>query len=619
MSLQFDRHLLNRVVAAADGRLARLFLLTALVVAVGGAKPAQTQLEYQSAYMRVEVAPDQPVLAALAVDSLGKNKLSINPLRPPGKAERAYELRREGDRIDYRRESPGAPAAWTFEFSPRQIRLHSRFWEESPPPPITLDFDSRVNHATLLGLINADGSVRLPALLHLPDLGTFRITCTSGTCPALGYDAYRRRGPHDEPLGNDDFVKVSFPAASAATLQVEYTLDVVESRPGPRDLARDPRFDGFRRDWLNIFQLNPRLGVLANHASSDPCAFTLYEYSSMAVDTPPLAPGVTALDLVRFTLEHYFEGMKAYGLAGAQHDVPYDFLDSYPSLLIAAWDYFRGSKDEAWLQKAYPHLRDWAEKLLAMDRDGEGLIEYPRSGNSGSWAAGVPVRPANWWDDIGFGHQDAYSNALAYRALLDVAELASRANQAKDAQRYRARAEKLRSAYFRTFYNPETGLIAGWKSADGKLHDYYFTFVNSAAIVYGLVPREKANPILDRLLAKLKEVGYTRFEYGLPGVLVPVRPEDYVWGRRDPFQVYQNGGATGSFEYFTLEALYQLGRRAQADAILFPLLKGYEDGGFQGFGPGGKSYDWKSWDGRPHGYEGLLVDNYQALLAVLDR
>ena len=621
MCHRFDRHRRNHVVLAADRRLARSFLLTALLLGVGVVTPAQTRLQYQSVFLRVEVAPEQPALVALAVDSLGKNKLSVNPLRPPGKAERAYELRRAGDRFEYRSsgEPPDAPPAWTFEFSPRQIQLRSRFAQGNPPPSLTLNFDSRVNHATLLGLINADGSVPLPALLHLPDLGTFRIAGTPGKGQALGYDAYRNRGPHDEPLGNNDFVKVTFPAATAAIRRVDYTLDIVEIHPGTRDLARDPRFDGFRRDWLNIFQLNPRLRVLANHASSDPCAFTLFEYSSIAVRTPPLAPGVTALDLVRLTLDRYLSGMKAYGLAGAQHDVPYDFLDSYPSLLIAAADYIQGSNDHAWLENNYAGLKGWAARMLAMDRGNEGLIEYPMSGNSGSWAPGVPVRPANWWDDIGFGHQDAYSNALAYRAMIDMAELARQDDKAEDARLYAARAEKLRSVYLQTFFNPETGLIAGWKSADGKLHDYYFTFVNGAAIVYGLVPPDKANPIMDRLLAKMKEVGYSRFEYGLPGVLIPVRPEDYVWGARDPFQVYQNGGATGSFEYFTLEALYQLGRRAEGDEILFPLLKGYEDGSFQGFGPGGKSYDWKSWDGRPHGYEGLLVDNYQALLAVLDR
>ena len=46
------------------------------------------------------------------------------------------------------------------------------------------------------------------------------------------------------------------------------------------------------------------------------------------------------------------------------------------------------------------------------------------------------MRPANWWDDIGFGHQDAYSNALAYHALVGMAEMARRAHQPDDAQLY---------------------------------------------------------------------------------------------------------------------------------------------------------------------------------------
>jgi len=606
----------NRMIKGINSLLLALLLQPTCL-----AMPAETGLTYQSAFLRVEVAPDQPALRALAVDSLGKNKLNVNPLRPPDKGVRAYELRRVGDKFEYRAAGapPDAPPAWSFEFSPRRIQLRSQFAAGNPPPPLTLDFNSRLNHATLLGHLNADGSVRLPALLHFPDLGTLGVGSSRSAGMALGYDALRLRGPHDELLGDNDYVKVIFPGASSSTPQIDYTLEVVEIHPGSPALAHDPRFDGFRRNWLNIFQLNPRLRVLANHASSDPCAFTLFEYSSMAAPTPPLAPGLTALDLIRESLDRYLSGMKGYGMAGVQHDVPYDFLDSYPSLLIAASDYVRGSKDQAWLRSNYTGFKAWADRMLAMDRDGKGLLEYPLSGNSGSWAPGVPIRPANWWDDIGFGYQDAYSNALAYHALEGVAELARRANHSADAELYASRAEKLRSVYLQTFYNPETGLIAGWKSADGKLHDYFLLFVNGAAIVYGLVPRDKANEIMDRLLAKMNQVGYTSYQYGLPGVLIPVRPEDYVWGPRDPFQVYQNGGATGSFAYFTLQALYQLGRRAEGDAILFPMLEGYEHGGFQGFGPNGKSYDWKSWDGAPHGYEGLLVDNYQALLAALAR
>ena len=275
--------------------------------------------------------------------------------------------------------------------------------------------------------------------------------------------------------------------------------------------------------------------------------------------------------------------MKAYGMAGYTPNDPttrYDFLDTYPSLLIAAWDYVRGSKDEAWLGKNYAGLKDWATKMLAMDREGNGLLEYPASGNSGSWTEQITLRPANWWDTIGFAHEDAYSNALAYHALLGMAEMARRANRPEDAQLYASRAEKLRAVYFDTFYNPTTGVLAGWRSADGKLHDYYFTFVNGAAITYGLVPRDKANQIMDRLLAKMKEVGYTHFEYGLPGNLIPIRREDYVDHDKrfggpekedgsDGFQIYENGGATACYGLLHHPSLVPVGpaRGGRRDSI----------------------------------------------------
>ena len=154
--------------------------------------------------------------------------------------------------------------------------------------------------------------------------------------------------------------------------------------------------------------------------------------------------------------------------------------------------------------------------------------------------------------------------------------------------------------------------------------------MNGVAITYGLVPRGKADLIMDRVLAKMREVGYTHFEFGLPGNLIPIRRADYVdhdkrWGGpenedgSDGFQIYENGGATACYAYFTLQALYQIGWHKDADAILFPMLAAFEKGGFQGFGPNGMTNDWKAWDGTPHGYEGLLVDGYQALLAVMSR
>jgi hypothetical protein len=424
-------------------------------------------------------------------------------------------------------------------------------------------------------------------------------------------------------------VRVTFRGASEAIPRLEYTLDVVAIHPAGSPLDQDSRFDGFRRNFLNIFQLSPRFRSLANNAASDACAITVYEYGEVALHTPPLAQGLTALDLLRQTLDRYLHGMKGCGMkgynAGTADETGYDFLDAYPSLLIAGADYVLGSKDESWLRANYSGLQAWASKMLEFDRDGDGLLEYPQTRQSGPW----PWNPAaNWWDAIWFTNKDAYSNALAYRACLDMAKVARLAGKPADERYYSSRAEKLRSVYAATFYNPDTGVLAGWVDTNGKLHDYYFTFVSGMAITYGLVPPPQANKIMDRMLAKMREVGYDRFDLGLPGNLIPVRKQDYnavgkEWGGpekedgSDAFQNYENGGASACFVYYTIEALYQLGRRQDGDRLLFPILRAFEEGQFQGRGPSGRTYDWKRWDGTPKGYEGLLADGYMTLLAVL--
>ena len=46
------------------------------------------------------------------------------------------------------------------------------------------------------------------------------------------------------------------------------------------------------------------------------------------------------------------------------------------------------------------------------------------------------------------------------------------------------------------------------------------------------------------------------------------------------------------------------------------MLEEYDRGGFEARGANGRSNDWRRWDGTPTGYEGLLTDDYYALLAV---
>ena len=172
--------------------------------------------------------------------------------------------------------------------------------------------------------------------------------------------------------------------------------------PGIRN---DSRFDAFRRNWLNVLQLNPSNGALSNNTASTSCAFCYYEYADIAALTPPLAQGLTALDVVRQTLDFILAGGHAYGLP-APGSFPVASSDTPPSRIISAANCVREGKSDAWLSANYDGIKSWADKMLATDKDGNGLFEYIISGNSGIWPDGFPTkRPSNWWDTIGFGHR----------------------------------------------------------------------------------------------------------------------------------------------------------------------------------------------------------------------
>jgi hypothetical protein len=357
----------------------------------------------------------------------------------------------------------------------------------------------------------------------------------------------------------------------------------------------------------------------------------------LALKTPPLADSLYALDLLRMSVERYLNGMKAYGMFGYNSSwednsadyskaQPYDYLDTYPSLVISACNYIKGSNDIKWAKKYYPQIKEWMDRQMKRDYDKNGLAEYELSGNSGSWD-GV-LRPANWWDTIGFGHEDAFSNALTYDALNLMVMVAEMVGNKNDADYYRQLSENLKKAYFRTFYNPATGVLAGWKSKDGKLHDYYFLMVNSMAVYYNLVPEDKIKNVMTALWNKMQEVGYHDFTLGLPGNLVSVRKEDYThpdprWGGgekedgSDAFQRYENGGASLNWSYYALKAFEKAGLHEQLEKITEGILKGIDEGGFQGScSEGGMTKDWKTWNGECWGYEGFLCDGYLVLLAI---
>lgn len=608
----------------------KLFVLLALTAVTADAEVPDSTTG--SCYYRLAFDPAAPRLTKLSLDSLGggtRESLVRPDPTPPNRRWRTHTSD-DGWAVDYTPADAlaSAPPSWSFHIDQAVMTIRSRFSGSADDRPFTLRFDPSISHATLLGRMPAAQQVTLPCLLHVPDHGTFRVSSDVKDA-ALGYDA-RRFVP--EP-----YVEVTFPAATKDRPSIEYKLEVVAVQPRkPGDLPTE-----LSRHFLNIFQLNPRLRVLANNAASDPVAFTVYKYADLAAapGLPPLADGLTALDLVRDTLDRYLAGMKGYGQLGYRRNMDgadtlewaskFDALDALPSLLSAACTYATTSNDLAWARANWTKLRTWADDMLATDKDGNGLLEYGLSGNSGSWSGKGDVRPSNWWDQVGFGHEDAYANALAYRALTQLAVLANSIDRKDDATRFTAAASKLKSVYRTTFYSKETGLLAGWRSADGQLHDYAFTFVTSCAVCWDLLDRDDANRMMTTLLKRMKSAGFTDFHLGLPGNLIPIRRADYVtlkkrWGGperedgSDTFGVFENGGATHCFAYFTIKALQKLGRKDEANALLHPMLEAFYERDFQGKCANGNTREWKDWKGNCWGYEGFLADGYLTLLAAVN-
>jgi len=119
--------------------------------------------------------------------------------------------------------------------------------------------------------------MQLPAVLHIPNQGSLRITPPDGAPLWLGYDAHRG----DPPEAN--FIKVTFPAATKDQPRVEYRCEVTALYPSLSKASENAKLIGYQRNWLNIIQPHRELRLLANNATSDACMMCLYEYADVAV------------------------------------------------------------------------------------------------------------------------------------------------------------------------------------------------------------------------------------------------------------------------------------------------------------------------------------------------
>jgi len=614
-------------------------------------------IEFSSRWLRLAVARHHPQITALCWDSLGKGHLMANlvkggedgGVRLIAKALFAEESPLtlggeavcEGNVVRYELDCPdGGRARWEIRVEERSVQMvvsvaTARESVFAVPPALKFAFDIMPTPTAPIANPRPGLAAPLPCLLHASDYGSLLVRRTDGGASALKGQRTRSDRRWDARIIDQtnhrpsDGLYLVPPGVSCS----EFFLSVETVKPVPALTDADARLETLPRHWLNNFQYRDDIGILSNNIiSANAITTCMLHFIEPAIFTPPMPGGVEAIHVARETLDRYFAGARGYGTEG---DDPWIFLDSYPCLLSSAWAVIRVTGDMELLTRWLPLLEGYAARIKEQDRDGNG---FPESIKPGTPSDKCRSPHANIADQLNFGHEDAYSSALIYRALGYLADLERLAGRPERAGPYERDAERIRAGYMEKFFNPETGIIAGWRDRDGRLHDYWFPWVNGAAITYGLVGDDEANAIVDRLEAKMREVGYDRFDLGLPICLIPIRKEDYgnlsldglpAMGTSlkedgsDGFGDFANGGTGALLAYWYIQALYQLGRREEADRILWPMMKRYAAGDYQnrekptsasgGYGTG---LEFMHWNGTPSGYEGFLADSYFAQMAL---
>lgn len=464
--------------------------------------------------------------------------------------------------------------------------------------------------------------VAVPSYLVAPDFGTAYITRTgdpaafyrkpSSLFPASTY--WIDVTPH-QPATEDGLNEIG---PKPWRVVMHFAIQRLEPLPGL--VNRDSRLKRFPKYSLNMTQWRPDTGILSNSVMSIDCGLAILFYAQEAVFAPHLKDGISPMALVGASLDRYFQGAPGYQMPD-RNVYASDWWSSRETaayLIISAWYVIRTIGGLEQLHKWLKPLEALANHI-AGDFGPDGLIYHHGRGSM-------------WFDTYNVHGADAYSNAADYRAFRCMADLETLAGRPVKAERYREDSRRIQSVYFKSFYDPRTGVLAGWRTKDGQLHDYMFPWVNGFAIYQGLVPSPVAKAILQRLLAKMQSIGFHSYQLGLPTNLIPMSPADYIPHTsgapkqpdgRDTWQVYMNGGATPAFEYYVIQALYQTGQYQAAERLLWPLMQSYEKGTFNAGiqlpgqpqrNPVGSAF--YLWNGSHGAGEGYLPEDWDAVEAL---
>jgi hypothetical protein len=501
----------------------------------------------------------------------------------------------------------------------RQADRQLRAWKSSA---WQIGLDVRAAAAHVVGAITRQGEtgiLALPLWWHAPGMGSLRIHAEGGDV-LFRSDADR---PADLATGEFKLGEQPQPEGDyllpAGHYTAEVTIAVAEPKITLRPEAPAVVSRAVRRCALTALTYRPDTATLSNNGISIHCPISMDNWSAVTLRLGHVLPNLEAADLLRDSLERWLDGGPGYtsGILlqdGDFHEAEDEYIMTAAAGLLGLAEYLNRHGTSDWLARYRGPIGKRLLRTRSYDIDDDGLIESVyRTGTSGSgqWST-------SWLDVVSFGWKDAFSNALLYPALIQLAAVLPRLGAPDLASGLDDWAMRLRAAYHPTFHNPETGWIAGWRCRDGRLHDHAFPFVSGAAVCGGVLEPDVAREVIDNLWREMERQRLPDARYGLPVSLWHIPDEDLADIMQGyPKGYYQNAGVTMAQARHFVGALYRVGMADEADRLVEQMCEGLAEGVVIG---GSKSgLDWRAWDGSPCGYEGLLTDQLGILGVILER
>jgi len=611
---------------------------------------ADGEVRYRSRFMEVGFCLRRAGLSYLALDDEGKGRTQTNLLRmSPGTSVQGFFLHPvgtgptmapsiryavqgkthvEGNVVTYDVRTEVHDQHYTARWEVFEDRLHLRLsrtgtrelraWDSSA---WSLGLDPRASASTTLGPITRvgeSGTMALPVIFHAPGFGSFEVRSEQPSA-LWRSDTFR---PADLSVQQIKLGEVPQPEGDYVLLpgRHETSLTFMVRQFGPA-LAPDAPQDIVRavqRCTLTSLSYRPDTGTLSNNGNSMHCPLCMDNWSALATRIGPIIPGLSAMDLLRDSIERWLDGGPGYASGGllangAYHTAEDEYIMTGTAGLLGIAEFLEHSGTEEWLARFGPQLQRQLAAMRKRDVDGDGLVESVyRLGISGEyqWAT-------CFYDVISVGWKCTFSNALLYAALTKLSRILPRLQRTDMSQGLDTWADRLKRSFLPAFFNPATGWLAGWRCKKDQLHDYACITINGAAVASGVVEEEAAREIMRRIWGEAQRL-HLPYQWGMPASLWPIPDSDLSEIQHGfPFGYYGNGGLTTAQTRHVVSALYKVGMTREADDVLLRICTGLANAEL--FGGAKSGIDGRSWDGWPCGYEGLLTDQFGILAVAMER